>query len=90
MNYQEQYQEWLTNPYFDEETKQELKAIADNENEIKERFYKDLEFGTAGAARCDRCRNKPFEYLYSEKSNTGTCELYFAKRTSGKRCGNRI
>ena len=48
MNYQEQYQEWLTNPYFDEETKQELKAIADNENEIKERFYKDLEFGTAG------------------------------------------
>ena len=33
---------------FDEETKQELKAIADNENEIKERFYKDLEFGTAG------------------------------------------
>ena len=34
MNYQEQYQEWLTNPYFDEETKQELKAIADNENEI--------------------------------------------------------
>ena len=48
MNYQEQYQEWLTNPYFDKETKQELKAIADNENEIKERFYKDLEFGTAG------------------------------------------
>ncbi len=48
MNYQEQYQEWLSNPYFDEETKQELKAIADNENEIKERFYKDLEFGTAG------------------------------------------
>ena len=42
------YQECLTNPYFDEETKQELKAIADNENEIKERFYKDLEFGTAG------------------------------------------
>ncbi len=48
MNVQEQYQEWLVNPYFDEETKQELKAISDNENEIKERFYKDLEFGTAG------------------------------------------
>lgn len=48
MNYQEQYQEWLSNPYFDENTKQELKEIADNENEIKERFYKDLEFGTAG------------------------------------------
>ena len=44
MNYQEQYQEWLTNPYFDEETKQELKAIADNENEIKERFEKKKKF----------------------------------------------
>lgn len=48
MNYQEQYQEWLSNPYFDEETKQELREIADNESEIKERFYKELEFGTAG------------------------------------------
>lgn len=48
MNYQEQYQEWLSNPYFDEKTKQELREIADNENEIKERFYKELEFGTAG------------------------------------------
>ena len=42
------YEEWLSNPYFDEETKEELRAIADNENEIKERFYMDLEFGTAG------------------------------------------
>lgn len=48
MNYREQYQDWLTNPYFDESTKAELAAIADDENEIKERFYKDLEFGTAG------------------------------------------
>ncbi len=42
------YNEWLSNPYFDEATKEELRAIADNENEIKERFYMDLEFGTAG------------------------------------------
>lgn len=42
------YQEWLTNPYFDEATKAELKAIEGDENEIKERFYMDLEFGTAG------------------------------------------
>ena len=48
MNYQEQYQAWLSNPYFDEETKAELRAIADDDKEIKERFYKDLEFGTAG------------------------------------------
>ena len=48
MNYKEQYQEWLTNSYFDEKTKAELKDITDDENEIKERFYKELEFGTAG------------------------------------------
>ncbi len=42
------YQEWLSNPYFDEATRAELKAIEGDENEIKERFYMDLEFGTAG------------------------------------------
>lgn len=47
-DYKKIYEEWLSNPYFDEETKAELKAIADDENEIKERFYMDLEFGTAG------------------------------------------
>ena len=48
MNYKETYQEWLSNPYFDEETKKELKAIENDENEIKERFYANLAFGTAG------------------------------------------
>ena len=47
-DYMKIYEEWLSNPYFDQDTKDELKAIANDENEIKERFYKDLEFGTAG------------------------------------------
>lgn len=47
-DYMKIYQEWLSNPYFDADTKAELKAIAGDENEIKERFYMDLEFGTAG------------------------------------------
>ena len=47
-DYMKIYQEWLSNPYFDEATKAELKAIEGDENEIKERFYMDLEFGTAG------------------------------------------
>ena len=47
MDYKDTYQEWLKNPYFDEKTKEELRQIADDDNEIKERFYKDLEFGTA-------------------------------------------
>ena len=48
MNYKELYEEWLSNTCFDDETKAELKAISDDENEIKERFYQELEFGTAG------------------------------------------
>ena len=48
MDYKEIYNQWLENPYFDEATKEELKAIKDDANEIKERFYMDLEFGTAG------------------------------------------
>ncbi|MEZ3436398.1 MAG: phospho-sugar mutase [Lachnospiraceae bacterium] len=48
MEYRENYEEWLNNPYFDEATRQELKSVSDDEQEIKERFYKDLEFGTAG------------------------------------------
>ena len=47
-DYMKIYQEWLSNPYFDEATKEELRGIANDENEIKERFYMDLEFGTAG------------------------------------------
>lgn len=47
-DYRSIYDEWLLNPYFDEETKKELRGIAEDDQEIKERFYKDLEFGTAG------------------------------------------
>ncbi len=48
MDYRDMYEEWLNNPYFDEATKQELRDIAGDDNEIRERFYTDLEFGTAG------------------------------------------
>ena len=48
MEYMKQYEEWLNNPYFDEETKNELRKISDDKKEIEDRFYADLEFGTAG------------------------------------------
>ena len=48
MNYLEEYKKWCEEPVFDEETKKELLSIKDNEEEIKDRFYKELEFGTAG------------------------------------------
>ena len=48
MSYMEAYKEWCTNPYFDENTKAELAAIKDNQAEIEDRFYRQLEFGTGG------------------------------------------
>ena len=48
MSYLEEYKKWCESPEFDEETKKELLAIKDNEKEIEDRFYKELEFGTAG------------------------------------------
>lgn len=48
MNYKEQYDFWLNDSYFDAATKAELLAIKDDEKEIEDRFYKELEFGTGG------------------------------------------
>ncbi|MCI8326713.1 MAG: phospho-sugar mutase [Lachnospiraceae bacterium] len=48
MGYKEVYESWIQNPYFDKETKAELENIAENEKEIEDRFYTELEFGTAG------------------------------------------
>lgn len=48
MGYMEEYKFWLEDSYFDEKTKEELKAIEGKETEIEERFYKELEFGTGG------------------------------------------
>ncbi len=48
MDYKSKFQFWLENDYFDEATKQELSAIKDDEKEVEDRFYKDLEFGTGG------------------------------------------
>ncbi|MFY9176168.1 MAG: phospho-sugar mutase [Caldicoprobacterales bacterium] len=48
MEYKVKYEQWLNSPIIDEKTKEELKSIASDENEIEDRFYKDLEFGTGG------------------------------------------
>lgn len=48
MNYLEEYQKWCESSEFDEQTKKELQEIKENKEEIEDRFYKELEFGTAG------------------------------------------
>ena len=78
MDYQKAYQQWMTDSYFDESIKEELKTIANDENEIKERFYKNLEFGTAGLRGIIGAGTNR-EYLHCKKSDTGTCKLYCEK-----------
>ncbi len=82
-DYMKIYQEWLSNPYFDEATKEELRAIEGNENEIKERFYMDLEFGTAGlrgiiGAGINRMN------IYVVRRYPGTCKLYYQAGAANK------
>lgn len=48
MGYQDEYQKWLDSSYIDEAIKEELRGLAGDAKEIEERFYTDLEFGTAG------------------------------------------
>ena len=48
MEAREIYKAWLSDPYFDEETKRELEALAKEEKEIEDRFGRELEFGTGG------------------------------------------
>ena len=47
-NYQELYEKWLNSPALTEEEKLQLKAVENDEKEKEDRFYKELEFGTAG------------------------------------------
>ena len=48
MGYRETFEEWLNDDYFDAKTKEELLAIRNDEAEVEDRFYRDLEFGTGG------------------------------------------
>lgn len=57
MGYKDTYNEWLASDVVDEASKAELKNIADDEKEIEERFYRTLEFGTAGMRGVLGCRN---------------------------------
>ena len=59
MLYKEEYEKWSKDLFFDEKTRKELIEIKDDEKEIEDRFYKELEFGTAGlrgimGAGCNR------------------------------------
>ncbi len=88
MGYRETYEAWLDNPYFDEATREELKGIAGDEKEIEERFYMDLEFGTAGLRGV--IGHEPHEYLYCAQGDTRAGELYSQSGGTGKGSCDRL
>ena len=84
MDYQKRYDQWLNDSYFDEDTKAELKGIANDENEIKERFYKDLEFGTAGLRGIIGAGTNRLN-IYTVRKATQGLANYIAKRDAKER-----
>ena len=90
MDYKEVYEQWIANPYFDEATKEELKSIAEDENEIKERFYMDLEFGTAGLRGIIGAGTNRMNIYVVRRATQGACKLYRKSRQEIPGCCNRI
>lgn len=84
MEYRERYEEWISNPYFDEATREELKKIADDDNEIKERFYKDLEFGTAGLRGIIGAGTNRLNIYTVRKATQGLANYITAKKEMAK------
>ena len=87
MSYKDIYNEWIGSSYFDEDTKDELRGIADDENEIKERFYKSLEFGTAGMRGIIGAGTNRMNVYTVRKATRGVCR--YIERKFGKEGKNR-
>ena len=85
MSYRETYNFWLEDDYFDQDTKNELLAIRNNEEEIEDRFYRDLEFGTGGLRGVIGAGTNRMNYLHGQKGNTGSCQLYHQGRAVRKK-----
>ena len=87
MSYKEEYTRWLEDTFFDEETKKELKKIQKDEKEIKDRFYKDLEFGTAGLRGVIGAGTNRMNKYTVGKATQGLAN--FIKKEGGEQRGGR-
>ena len=87
MSYKDIYNEWIESSYFDEDTKNELRGIADDEKEIKERFYKSLEFGTGGLRGIIGAGTNRMNVYTVRKATRGICR--YIDRKFGEEGKNR-
>ena len=88
MDYRQEYDKWCNDPYFDDQTREELKAIAGDDKEIEDRFYRTLEFGTAGLRRVIGAGTNRMN-IYTSVRRQGLAKLYSGTGRTGERCGNR-
>lgn len=84
MDAMKMYELWTEDEYFDEKTKEELLAIKSDEREIKERFYKDLEFGTAGLRGIIGAGSNRMNTYTVRKATQGLCD-YILSENKGDR-----
>lgn len=78
------YEEWLSSPVFDEATKEELRSIKDNETEIRDRFYKDLEFGTGGLRGVVGAGTNRMNLYTVRRATQGLAEYIKRRKTESK------
>lgn len=81
------FNKWLTDPYFDDNTKKELDSIKDNEKEIEDRFYKELEFGTAGLRGIIGAGTNRMNKYTIRKATQGLADFIKENVKSGKKNG---
>ena len=87
MDYIESYNYWLNDPYFDEATKNELRTISDDADEIKERFHKNLEFGTGGLRGVIGAGANRMNIHTVSKATQGLCNYILKQRDYKKEMG---
>lgn len=90
MDYKQRYLEWLNDDYFDAETKAELKSIENDDKEIQERFYKDLEFGTGGLRGIIGAGTNRMNKYTVGKSTQGLANYILKQGEQGKQMGVAI
>lgn len=84
MDYSSKFRFWLDNAYFDEDTKKELLAIRNDEKEVEDRFYKDLEFGTGGLRGVIGAGTNRMNIYTVRKATQGLANYILKKGGSGR------
>lgn len=86
MSYKDTFQFWLEDDYFDEKTKEELLAIRNNEAEIEDRFFKDLEFGTGGLRGVIGAGTNRMNFYTVRKATQGLANYILEQKGADKGC----